>query len=111
MLLILLLLVQEKHIGCGTGSVRFGARQAKILRPATHHTRGRVTKIRPRPAPQRAGPKRGNRVGDHMRGPAWGTATASRRYLRFPAFFCGAPSGALQFQVNAAPAMRISGVC
>ena len=64
---------------------------AKISRPARHRTRGRGTKIRPRPAQQCAGPRTGNGAGDHLRGPTWGTATGPRRYLRCPVFFCGAP--------------------
>ena len=64
---------------------------AKNSVPAPHRTRGRGMKFRPRPAPQRAGPRTGNGAGDHLTGPAWGTATGPRRYLRGPACFSGAP--------------------
>ena len=36
-----------------------------ISHPTPHHTRSGGTKIRPCPAPQRAGPRTGNGAGDH----------------------------------------------
>ena len=62
-------------------------------------------KFWPHPAPQRAGPRTGNGAGDHLRGPARCAATGSRRYLRCPAFFYGAPL----LPINFTPEMRVSG--